>query len=122
MRPAAVWTVPGPVVGHGWLTTVSPPPPPPPPGPTVNAVVAVVVVLALRTPSLATTRQPQEPAVKPWMVTLQMPPLADAANVWVCPLGSTMTKLTDLTPLGSVTVALNVWLVPIVAPAAGSRS
>src|SRR5687768_8952783 len=115
MRPAAVCTVPPPV--HGALATVSPPPPPPPPPPpvlTVNGVVDDVEVLPLPAASLATTRQLHEPAVNPWRVMLHTVPLAEGENVWVCPLGLTMTKLTDRTPLGSVTVALNVWLAPIV--------
>jgi hypothetical protein len=48
-------------------------------------------------------------------------PLALAAKDCACPLGDTILKVTDFTPLLSVTVALKVALAVMVAPGAGMR-
>jgi hypothetical protein len=89
---------------------------------TVNALHPVVEVFPpLAALSLATTCHCQSPSVNPCSATDQMPfaPLVAEKDCTVPPFFWTL-KVTDLTPLPSVTVALNVYVEPIVALAEGS--
>src|SRR5215217_554488 len=113
MRPAAFSTAPPrqaafvtvPVPGDGVVDT---------------AKGTFPLVCTLPRLSVALTVQDQLPTVMFCSVMHQSPLLpAVAANELFRPFGAVSVKLTDRMPLSSVTFAMNVCVVPIVAPAAG---